>query len=230
MNDINPDEIESVEVVKGPAAATLYGADASAGVIQIITKKGRRREQLHAVAAHSNGDSEPGLDAAADNYGSLHRGARRQLEHNPLCRGQAIGALVSDNPLERVAAFQHRQGSPDRLERPRRRPELRLQPVIRRRQGRRARCRTTSSSATTCARTSTTSPIRAHDRSRSLARADRADLPDNDNNIFGWLGGALLGSPPTRSDAAAAARTDGTASTVTTPRSIRAIIRCSRTA
>ncbi|MBK8061968.1 MAG: hypothetical protein IPK33_29885 [Gemmatimonadetes bacterium] len=27
--------------MKGPAAATLYGADASAGVIQIITKKGR---------------------------------------------------------------------------------------------------------------------------------------------------------------------------------------------
>lgn len=41
LNDLNPEEIESIEVVKGPAAATLYGADASAGVIQIITKKGR---------------------------------------------------------------------------------------------------------------------------------------------------------------------------------------------
>src|SRR4051812_15487228 len=41
LNDLNPDDIESIEVVKGPAAATLYGADASAGVIQIITKKGR---------------------------------------------------------------------------------------------------------------------------------------------------------------------------------------------
>ena len=41
LNDLNPDDIENIEVVKGPAAATLYGADASAGVIQIITKKGR---------------------------------------------------------------------------------------------------------------------------------------------------------------------------------------------
>ena len=41
MNDLNPNDIESIEIVKGPAAATLYGADASAGVIQIITKKGR---------------------------------------------------------------------------------------------------------------------------------------------------------------------------------------------
>jgi TonB-linked SusC/RagA family outer membrane protein len=41
LNDINPDEIESIEVIKGPAAATLYGTEASSGVIQIITKKGR---------------------------------------------------------------------------------------------------------------------------------------------------------------------------------------------
>ena len=40
INDINPDDIESVEVIKGPAAATLYGTEASGGVIQIITKKG----------------------------------------------------------------------------------------------------------------------------------------------------------------------------------------------
>ena len=40
LSDINPEEIESIEVIKGPAAATLYGTEASAGVIQIITKKG----------------------------------------------------------------------------------------------------------------------------------------------------------------------------------------------
>ena len=42
LDFINPDDIESIEVIKGPAAATLYGADAANGVIQIITKKGRR--------------------------------------------------------------------------------------------------------------------------------------------------------------------------------------------
>jgi TonB-linked SusC/RagA family outer membrane protein len=39
-NDFNPDDIESVEIVKGPAATTLYGTEAANGVIQIITKKG----------------------------------------------------------------------------------------------------------------------------------------------------------------------------------------------
>jgi TonB-linked SusC/RagA family outer membrane protein len=41
LNDINPEDIENIEVIKGPAAATLYGTEASNGVIQIITKRGR---------------------------------------------------------------------------------------------------------------------------------------------------------------------------------------------
>jgi TonB-linked SusC/RagA family outer membrane protein len=41
LNDINSEEIESIEVIKGPAAAALYGTAASNGVIQITTKKGR---------------------------------------------------------------------------------------------------------------------------------------------------------------------------------------------
>jgi TonB-dependent SusC/RagA subfamily outer membrane receptor len=44
LNDINPEQIESIEILRGPAAATLYGTEASNGVIQIITKKGVRGE------------------------------------------------------------------------------------------------------------------------------------------------------------------------------------------
>ncbi len=41
LDDIPPDAIERVEILKGAAAATLYGTEASNGVIQIFTKKGR---------------------------------------------------------------------------------------------------------------------------------------------------------------------------------------------
>ena len=41
LNDMNPDDIESIEIIKGPAASTLYGTEASNGVVQIITKRGR---------------------------------------------------------------------------------------------------------------------------------------------------------------------------------------------
>ncbi|HEU5219078.1 MAG TPA: SusC/RagA family TonB-linked outer membrane protein [Gemmatimonadales bacterium] len=40
LNDINPEDIESIEVIRGPAASTIYGTEAANGVIQIITKKG----------------------------------------------------------------------------------------------------------------------------------------------------------------------------------------------
>jgi TonB-linked SusC/RagA family outer membrane protein len=39
-NDIDPEEIAKVEVIRGPSAATLYGTEASNGVIQIVTKQG----------------------------------------------------------------------------------------------------------------------------------------------------------------------------------------------
>jgi len=40
LMDINPQDIERIEVIKGAAAATLFGTEASSGVIQIFTKRG----------------------------------------------------------------------------------------------------------------------------------------------------------------------------------------------
>ncbi|MGH7482920.1 MAG: SusC/RagA family TonB-linked outer membrane protein [Longimicrobiales bacterium] len=45
INDINPNDIASIEIIKGPAAATLYGTEAANGVIQIITKRGQPSEE-----------------------------------------------------------------------------------------------------------------------------------------------------------------------------------------
>lgn len=41
LGSISPQDIERIEVIKGAAASTLYGTEASAGVIQIFTKKGQ---------------------------------------------------------------------------------------------------------------------------------------------------------------------------------------------
>nr|WP_295866558.1 SusC/RagA family TonB-linked outer membrane protein [uncultured Chitinophaga sp.] len=42
MVDINPDDIENITILKGPAAAALYGSMASNGAVIITTKKGKR--------------------------------------------------------------------------------------------------------------------------------------------------------------------------------------------
>jgi TonB-linked SusC/RagA family outer membrane protein len=39
-DDINPEQIESIEILKGPAASALYGTAAANGVVQITTKRG----------------------------------------------------------------------------------------------------------------------------------------------------------------------------------------------
>ncbi|MFO0242037.1 TonB-dependent receptor plug domain-containing protein, partial [Gemmatimonas sp.] len=73
-NDFNPDDIESIEVIKGPAAATLYGTEASNGVIQIITKKGAAGRPVWNLTARGGSSWVPNwLNRFDDNYGTVPR-------------------------------------------------------------------------------------------------------------------------------------------------------------
>ncbi|WP_229802457.1 SusC/RagA family TonB-linked outer membrane protein [Echinicola pacifica] len=53
MSDINPDDIESVSVLKGPSAAALYGSRAGNGVVLITTKSGKSADRV-TVSISSN--------------------------------------------------------------------------------------------------------------------------------------------------------------------------------
>jgi TonB-linked SusC/RagA family outer membrane protein len=73
-NDFDPDDIESVEVIKGPAAATLYGTEASNGVIQIITKRGAiGRPTWNLVARYGANWFPDWKNRLYTNYGTLPR-------------------------------------------------------------------------------------------------------------------------------------------------------------
>jgi len=58
LSDLNPEDIESIEVVKGGAGAALYGTRAEGGVIQVITKKGRSRNGKPTIVV----DAEYGIN------------------------------------------------------------------------------------------------------------------------------------------------------------------------
>ena len=103
---INPQDIESIEVLKGPAAATLYGADAAGGVIQVITKKGRRGQQpLRWSAKYETGSNQWGVDDLV-NYTTCTPARKVAVDGagNPTwsgCVGRADNEILTDNPLAR---------------------------------------------------------------------------------------------------------------------------------
>lgn len=68
INDINPEEIESIEVVRGPSAATLYGTAAANGVIVITTKHGV------AGAPRFTYTTEQGANVDQNSYPTAYRG------------------------------------------------------------------------------------------------------------------------------------------------------------
>lgn len=65
LTSLNPDDIERIEVIKGTAAAELFGEDAEGGVIQIFTKE------------PPAGDSPPPDHAARDGADARFRDVRR---------------------------------------------------------------------------------------------------------------------------------------------------------
>ncbi len=107
LNFLNPNDIESIEVIKGPAAATLYGAEAANGVIQIITKKGTRGQQKMQFGVRGErGTSEMTLDQPT-NYTTCDAVKRAQLETGstqvswPGCQNVPDRTILTDNPLAR---------------------------------------------------------------------------------------------------------------------------------
>ncbi|WP_460894062.1 SusC/RagA family TonB-linked outer membrane protein [Rufibacter soli] len=54
LSDINPEDIESVSVLKGPGAAALYGARGANGAIVITTKKGASKQKGMGITFNSN--------------------------------------------------------------------------------------------------------------------------------------------------------------------------------
>ena len=107
LNDINPDDIDRIEVVKGAAAATLYGTDASAGVIQIFTKRGLQGAPRWQVRLNSGVSSlrKFGTDTA------------RLLFMDPFLRNSGSGTIPGlDNYAARYgAAMQVSGGTSDNL-------------------------------------------------------------------------------------------------------------------
>ncbi len=89
LNDLNPEDIESIEIVKGPSAATLYGTEAANGVIRVTTKRGS------AGRAKWNFYVEQGTISDPNTYPDNYRGYGTNT----------AGATVTCNLVDNVAGL-----------------------------------------------------------------------------------------------------------------------------
>ena len=100
LNDINPEDIENVEILKGPAAAALYGTAAANGVIQITTKRGRAgrpRWNLNVERSEIRDVTEYPASFSSDRVAALSDQCRTFYVAEGLC---TITGVKSFSPLE----------------------------------------------------------------------------------------------------------------------------------
>ncbi len=106
LGTFNPDEIESLDVIKGPSAAALYGTAAANGVIVIKTKRGRAGRTQWSAYAEGGQVSQPGQ--FFDNYrswgrnvvGGVPQAAAIQCRISQQALGNCIiDSLTTFNPL-----------------------------------------------------------------------------------------------------------------------------------
>lgn len=110
FNDINPEDIERVDILKGPAAAALYGTAAASGVIQITTKRGRNSAPRWNVFVE--GGTNRDVTSYPANFAQI--GTTTAGKRTTACtldsqtRGLCTAfkdSLMSLNPLEKYSPF-----------------------------------------------------------------------------------------------------------------------------
>lgn len=106
LEAINPSDIESIEVIKGPAASTLYGAEAAAGVIQIITNRGRMGDRnIRWNFRAETGQSDWPERWRPTNYAICTEDQINNPDVFPGCQGVSPGEIISHVPLSEPNAL-----------------------------------------------------------------------------------------------------------------------------
>jgi TonB-linked SusC/RagA family outer membrane protein len=111
INDLNPEDIESIEILKGPAAAALYGTEASNGVIQVITKRGTGgAPKWNVIARQGANYFQDWQNRFWTNYGAVNRPGSATLKDTlPITIAQIRDTLSAYGFNPNVFRTGHRQ-------------------------------------------------------------------------------------------------------------------------
>lgn len=109
FNDLNPEDIESIEIIKGPSAATLYGTDAANGVILVKTKRGRPNTGTWTTYGETGIIQQPAT--YPDNYYSWGHNTKTGAVQQCVLTAAAAGSCVIDS-LTHFSPFKNTQTTP----------------------------------------------------------------------------------------------------------------------
>ena len=109
--DISPDDIESISVLKGPAASALYGSRAGNGVVMITTKKGSTKKGL-GISFNTNTTFENPMETPLFNVCICQIQLDPQRLHHDSEHNRSNGFQSNIQTYRKIFAFsQHRPGS-----------------------------------------------------------------------------------------------------------------------
>jgi TonB-dependent starch-binding outer membrane protein SusC len=198
FDDLDPNDIETIEVVKGPAGAAMYGSAGANGVIYVTTKQGTAGKTRWAT--HAEYGSVRNQTTFPANYdiqgdfggGNIFSGCTLDNQHSGVCT--ATTGLNSFNPLQSLSPFVNGyrdtyglsvSGGTDAAQYFLSGDYYREQGVYANNVNRRANGHATV----------TVHPSTKFDVSVSATYLQgRLSLPQNDNSFFGVLGLGLLGT------------------------------------
>ncbi|CAA9197290.1 TonB-dependent receptor P3 [Flavobacterium bizetiae] len=103
LDNMNPNDVESIEVLKDAAAASIYGSRASNGVVLITTKKGKKGKTKFTFNMYGGVNKEANRVDMLSAQGWIDR-AKTMIDSQWVGSGIA-GASASQNNAERIAAY-----------------------------------------------------------------------------------------------------------------------------
>jgi TonB-linked SusC/RagA family outer membrane protein len=101
LDNLNPSDIDRIEIIKGSAATTLYGTEASAGVIQVFTKRGSSGAPVWTAEVNQGTGWMQSFGAAGQDYLNMEHYMRDSWFGGGYEGGEyAVDCVTQDNDTE----------------------------------------------------------------------------------------------------------------------------------
>lgn len=169
LADLAPENIQSVEVLKGPAATSIYGTDGAEGVVLIETKNGLAGQDLQVNYQTTQGWTERVNDYDTDTYVSTPNQSDIWRDGN--INQHRVSATGSFSDVNYFTSYSYRD----------------TEGILPNNNG-------TRNALTANFEINPNDAVRI--RANNQLSINELQRPDNDNNIFGQLGNTLLTATP----------------------------------